>query len=133
MITEETFNLTDFQDITVKGAYDTVPEISYPLITILEIQNTENSKFTDNNGEHVSDLSYQIECCSRNTSKLEATESAMLMGKVVNDLLTGPKYKLSRVGTPSIVPIVDDKDVIRYILRYSCSIDLDTNTIYARS
>ena len=57
----------------------------------------------------------------------------MLMGKVVNDLLTGPKYKLSRIGTPSIVPITDDKDVIRYILRYSCSIDLDTNTIYARS
>lgn len=133
MITEETFNLTDFQDVTVKGAYDTVPKISYPLITILEIQNTENSKFTDNNGEHVSDLSYQIECCSRNTSELEATESAMLMGKIVNDLLIGPKYKLSRVGTPSIVPIVDDKDVIRYILRYSCSIDLNTNTIYARS
>lgn len=132
-IDEETIYLTDFQSVTVKGAYDTVPKISYPLITILEIQNTENSKFTDNNGEHVSDLSYQIECCSRNTLQLEATESAMLMGKVVNDLLTGPKYKLSRVGTPSIVPIVDDKDVIRYILRYSCSIDLDTNTIYARS
>lgn len=133
MITEETFNLTDFQDVTVKGAYDTIPEISYPLITILEIQNTENSKFTDNNGEHVSDLSYQIECCSRNTTQLEATESAMLMGKVVNELLTGPNYKLSRVGTPSLVPITDDKDVIRYILRYSCSVCLDTNTIYARS
>ena len=132
-IDEETIYLTDFQSVTVKGAYDTVPEINYPLITILEIQNTENSKFTDNNGEHVSDLSYQIECCSRNTTELEATESAMLMGKIVNELLTGPKYKLSRVGTPSIVPIVDDKDVIRYILRYSCSIDLDTNTIYARS
>lgn len=57
----------------------------------------------------------------------------MLMGKIVNNLLTGPNYKLSRVGTPSIVPMVDDKDVIRYILRYSCSIGLDTNTIYARS
>lgn len=133
MIKEETFNLTDFQTVTVKGAYDTIPKISYPLITILEIQNTENSRFTDNNGEHVSDLSYQIEYCSRNTTQLEATESAMLMGKVVNDLLTGPKYKLSRIGTPSIVPITDDKDVIRYILRYSCSIDLDTNTIYSRS
>lgn len=132
MIKQTTLTLTDFQDTTVKGAYDTVPEINYPLITILEIQNTENSKFTDNNGEHVSDLSYQIECCSRNTTELEATESAMLMGKIVNNLLTGPNYKLSRVGTPSIVPMVDDKDVIRYILRYSCSIGLDTNTIYAR-
>lgn len=57
----------------------------------------------------------------------------MLMGKIVNKLLTGPKYKLNRVGTPSQLPIPDDKDVIRYILRYSCSIDLDTNTIYSRS
>ncbi len=57
----------------------------------------------------------------------------MLMGNVVNKLLTGPRYKLSRVGTPSIVPIVADKDVIRYILRYSCSIDLDKNTIHSRS
>ena len=57
----------------------------------------------------------------------------MLMGKVVNKLLTGPKYKLSRVGSSAILPMVDDKDVIRYILRYSCSIYLDTNTIYSRS
>lgn len=103
------------------------------MVTILEIQNTENQKFTDNYGEHVSNLSYQIECLSRDTTKLEATESAMLIGKTVNKLLTGPNYKLSRIGTPSIVPSTTDKDVIRYILRYSCSIDLDTNTIYARS
>lgn len=103
------------------------------MITILEIQNTENSRFTDNNGEHVSDLSYQIECLSRDTTELEATESAMLIGKRVNELLTGPRYKLTRIGTPSIVPSTTDKDIIRYILRYSCSVDLDTNTIYKRS
>ena len=55
------------------------------------------------------------------------------MGKHVNELLTGPKYKLSRVGTPAVAPSLTDTDVIRYILRYSCSIDLDTNTIYKRS
>lgn len=103
------------------------------MVTILEIENTENTKFTDNNGEHVSNLSYQIESCSRNTTELEATESAMLMGKVVNELLTGPNYKLSRVGNPAIAPMVDDKNIIRYIQRYSCSIDLDTNIIYART
>ena len=125
--------LTDFQNVTVKGAYDTVPKIQYPLITILEIQNTENSKFTDNNGEHVSDLSYQIESLSRDTTELQATESAMLMGNIINELLTGPTYKLSRVGTPAIAPLTDDKNIIRYIQRYSCSIDLDNNTIHTRS
>lgn len=103
------------------------------MITILEIQNTENNKFTDNDGEHVSDLSYQIESLSRDTTELQATESAMLMGNVINSLLTGPTYKLTRVGTPAIAPLVDDKDIIRYIQRYSCSIDLDRNTIHSRS
>lgn len=64
---------------------------------------------------------------------LQATESAMLMGKTINSLLTGPKYKLTRVGTPAVVPVPDDENVIRYIQRYSCSIFLDTNTIYKQS
>ena len=125
--------LEDFIDTTVKGAYDSFPEINYPLVTILEIQNTENSRFTDNKGEHVSDLSYQIEAHSRDTLELQATESAMLMSRVINKLLTGPTYKLRRVGNPAISPLVDDKNVIRCITRYSCSVDLDTNTIYSRS
>lgn len=97
------------------------------------MENTENSRFTDNDGEHVSDLSYQIESLSRDTTELQATESAMLMGNVINKLLTGPTYKLTRVGTPAIAPLVDDRNIIRYIQRYACSIDLDTNTIHTRS
>lgn len=125
--------LDDFINTTVKGAYDSFPEINYPLVTILEIQNTENSKFTDNNGEHISDLAYQIECYSRDTLELQATDSAMLMSRVVNELLTGSSYKLRRMGNSAIAPLVDDKNVIRCITRYSCSVDLDTNTIYSRS
>jgi hypothetical protein len=64
---------------------------------------------------------------------MEATESAMLMANMINKLLTGPTYKLTRIGNPSIVPSTSDKDIIRCILRYSCSINLDTNTIYKRS
>lgn len=78
-------------------------------------------------------MSYQIECLSRDTEYLQATESVMLMGMVVNELLTGPNYKLRRIGNPSFLPLVNDENIIRYILRYSCSIDLDTNTIYART
>lgn len=125
--------LDDFINTTVKGAYDSFPEINYPLVTILEIQNTENSKFTDNKGEHVSDLAYQIESYSRDTLELQATDSAMLMSRVINELLTGSTYKLRRIGNPAIAPLVDDKNVIRCITRYSCSVDLDTNTIYSRS
>ena len=125
--------LEDFIGTTVKGAYDSFPEIKYPLVTILEIQNTENDRFTDNNGEHVSNLSYQIEAYSRDTLELQATDSAMLMSRKINELLTGPTYKLRRVGNPSIAPLVDDKNVIRSITRYACSLDLDNNIIYSKS
>lgn len=110
-----------------------LPQIKYPLVTILEIENTENTRYTDLRGEHISDLGYQIECYSRNTTELEATESAMLMGNQINKLLTSEKYRLARVGTPQILPVTTDEDVMRYILRYNCSVDIDTNTIYSRS
>ena len=55
------------------------------------------------------------------------------MGKRVNEVLTGKNYKLTRVGAPTIAPLLTDKSVMRYSLRYECSILLDTNTIYKRS
>ena len=57
----------------------------------------------------------------------------MFMGNIINNLLTGQKYRLSRIGNPSIQRLNTDNDVIRYILRYDCSVDIDTNTIYSRS
>lgn len=57
----------------------------------------------------------------------------MFMGNIINNLLTGEKYRLSRIGNPSIQRLNTDNDVIRYILRYDCSVDIDTNTIYSRS
>lgn len=127
----EEIELNDFIDTTVKGAYDSIPEINYPLVTILELSNIENTRFTDNRGEHVSDLSYQIECLSRNTLELQAPDSAMLMGRTINSLLTGETYKMRRVGTPVLAPLIDDNDIVRYVQRYSCCIDLDTHTIYS--
>lgn len=102
------------------------------MITVLEINNSENEKFSTSEGEKVSDLSYQIDCYSRNTDNLQATESAMLMGRIVNEVLGGMKYKLTRVGTPAIMPLIEDNTVIKYSLRYSCVLQLETNTIYKK-
>ena len=55
------------------------------------------------------------------------------MGNRANDLLTGKKYRLTRVGAPVLAPLISDKSIMRYSLRYECSIFLDTNTIYKRS
>lgn len=50
-----------------------------------------------------------------------------------NEILTGKDYKLTRTGAPSLAPLISDKSVMRYSLRYEGSILLDTNTIYKRS
>lgn len=100
------------------------------MVTIFEINNAENTRFSTTSGEEVSDLAYQIDCYSRGTSTLQATESAMLMGRIVNRLLGGPRYKMNRIGTPALMPLIQDKTVLKYSLRYSCVLELDTNTIY---
>ena len=55
------------------------------------------------------------------------------MGNRVNEVLTGKNYRLTRVGTPTLLPLISDKSILRYSLRYECSILLDTNKIYKRS
>ena len=55
------------------------------------------------------------------------------MGNRANEVLTGENYKLTRTGAPILAPLISDKSIMRYSLRYECSIFLDTNTIYKRS
>ena len=117
----------------IKEAYHTLPKLSYPGITVQEIENSENAKFTDNDGEHVSDVGYQIDCYSRSYKDIEAKDIVTLMANRVNEVLTGENYKLTRVGTPSLLPVLNDKSIMRLSLRYEGSIFLDTNTIYKRS
>lgn len=100
------------------------------MITILEIDNSENERFSTATGEEVSNLSYQIDCYSRSTDNLQATDSVMLMGKLVNEVLGGINYKMTRTGTPVLMPLIEDRTVMKYSLRYSCVLELETNTIY---
>ena len=100
------------------------------MITIFELDNSENERFSTAQGEKVSNLGYQIDCYSRSTEFLQATESAMLMGRIVNNVLGGPNHKMTRIGTPVLMPLIQDKTVIKYSLRYTCVLELDTNTIY---
>lgn len=78
-------------------------------------------------------MGYQIDFFSRSYENIEAKDLVILMANRANDLLTGRTYKLTRVGAPTLAPLLSDKSVMRYSLRYECSILLDTNTIYKRS
>lgn len=100
------------------------------MITVQEIDNSENTRFSTATGEEVSNVSYQIDCYSGNTLNLQSTYSAMAMGRIVNSLLGGPNYKMTRIGTPALLPLIEDKTIIKYSLRYTCVIDLKTKTIY---
>lgn len=100
------------------------------MITIQEINNSENTQYSTSEGEQVSDLSYQIDCYSRGTLKLQATESSMLIGKVVNEVLGGKKYKMTRISTPVLMPLIEDNSIIKYSIRYTCVLFLNQNTIY---
>lgn len=122
--------MQDYTSTIIKGIYDENPPVNYPMVTIFELNNSENERFSTADGEKVSGLDYQIDCYSRSTEYLQATDSAMLMGRVVNRLLGGPKYKMTRIGTPVLMPLIQDKTVIKYSLRYTCVLELDTNTIY---
>lgn len=114
----------------IKGIYDENPTVDYPMITVFELDNSENTRFSTADGEKVSNLSYQIDCYSRGTELFQATESAMLMGRVVNKVLGGKNYKMTRMGTPALMPLIQDKTVIKYSLRYTCVLELETSTIY---
>ena len=119
---------------TVKEVYDTQPKIKYPLITVEEITNEEDTKFRNNNGEQISYLVYEISIYSRQTTKYEAPKTVRKIGKLINDYLSSSqKYKcLTRIGTPVLLPSSGDKSVMRYVLRYDCNLDIKGHTIYQK-
>ena len=114
----------------IKGIYDENPPVSYPMITIQEIDNSEMTEYSTADGEEVSSLSYQIDCYSRGTLDLQATESSMLIGRIVNEVLGGEKYKMTRISTPALMPLIEDNSIIKYSIRYSCALFLSQKTIY---
>lgn len=109
--------------------YEENPPIRYPMITIEEIRNSEYLRFTDNEGEHDSHLSYQIDCHTRSITDFQATEATWIMGQVVNDLFMNT-YKMVRVGEPVLKPLPNDNTILVYTLRYECVLNLDENRIY---
>lgn len=119
---------------TVKEVYDTQPKIKYPLITVEEITNEEDTNFRNNNGEQISYLVYEISIYSRQTTKYEAPKTVRKIGKLINDYLSSSlKYRcLTRIGTPALLPSSGDKSIMRYVLRYDCNLDIKGHIIYQK-
>lgn len=118
-----------YKNTIVKEAYKSLPKNKYPMITIQEIDNSEVTSRTTANGEQTTLLTYQIVCYSRDTEEYEYVESARFMGELVRDFID-KNYKMIRMGSPSLIPYIQDNTIMTYTQRFSCVYDKETNLLY---
>ena len=126
-----------FKNVTIKGAYDEIPKVSYPLITILEILNEDNQRYDDIKGENISDLGYQFDATTGNLPEMLATDAAMLMSRKIDNFIrtyeNGRYRALRRTGRSAVLPLVNDNTKIKSSTTYMCSLDINKNIIYKLS
>lgn len=130
---QELFSTNEnYSDMIVKEKYEIYPKITYPGITIEEIQNEDNARFFDET-ERVSDMGYQFAIYAEQSETKTAVQNVRAIAKIVDDYLKGPTYRcFRRLGSLAMTPHPNDNNVIIGYLRYECSLELDTNTIYRR-
>lgn len=131
---KEHFNtVEEYKDIIVKEQYEKYPKISYPGITLEELENEDNSLFFDET-ERVSNLGYQFTIHAEQSMDKTAVENVREIATILDNYLKGPRYRcLRRMGSLAIAPSPSDENVMLGYLRYECSVEIDTNTIYRRS
>ena len=123
---------SEYPDMLVKEKYEIYPKITYPGITIEEIQNEDNNRFFDET-ERVSNMAYQFAIYSEQSETKTAVQNVRAIAKIVDDYLKGPRYRcFRRLGSLAMAPQPSDNNVMVGYLRYECSLELDTNTIYRR-
>lgn len=121
-----------YSDIVIKEIYEIYPKISYPAITIEEIENEDNPQYFDET-ERVTNLGYQFTIHAEQTRDKTAIQNVREIANVLDAYLKEPRYRcLRRIGSLTIVPMNNDKNVMLGYLRYDCCVEVDTNTIYRR-
>ena len=130
---KELFENNDtYNDMLVKEKYELYPKISYPGITVEEIENEDNARYFDET-ERVSNLGYQFNIYTEQSNDKTAIQNVREIAKILDTYLKGPKYRcLRRIGSLVIAPMPSDDNVMIGYLRYDCCLELNTNTIYRR-
>lgn len=132
-LTDYFTNHTEYTDMLIKDKYEKYPKISYPGITIEELENEDNQLFFDET-ERVSNLGYQFAIHAEQSVDKTAVQNVREIAKLLDEYLKGPRYRcLRRMGSIVIAPLPSDENVMIGYLRYECSVQIDTNTIYRRS
>lgn len=121
-----------YSDIVIKEIYEIYPKISYPAITIEEIENEDNQQYFDET-ERVTNLGYQFTIHAEQSRDKTAIQNVREIANILDTYLKEPRYRcLRRIGSLTIVPMNNDKNVMLGYLRYDCCVEVDTNTIYRR-
>ena len=121
-----------YSSMIVKEAYEVYPNITYPMVTIEEIENEDNSRYFDET-ERITNLGYQFAIYSEQSLDKTAIQNVRIIMEKLDKYLKGARYRcLRRIGTPVIVPLPSDENVMVGYLRYDCCLEQDTHTIYRR-
>lgn len=103
------------------------------MITIEEIVNEEVNRYTDDGGENISYVAYQIEISAKQGSVLTARENVQNIRDKVDSLMKNDTYRcLRRITSSRITPMKSDNNIMVGYLRYDCNIDIKKNIIYRR-
>ena len=125
-------NNTEYSTLLVKEIYEIYPKISYPAITIEEIENEDNTRYFDET-ERVSNLGYQFTIHAEQSFDKTAIQNVREIARILDTYLKQPRYRcLRRLGSLVIRPMPSDDNVMLGYLRYDCCLEIDTNTIYRR-
>lgn len=119
-------------NFVIKGEYDKLPEIDFPMITILELENDENNTYYDNGVNNITNNAYQIRVSAGDSIDKNAREFSNYISNKADELLRGERYKLRRTSKPVLTPMVEDDSIMMAITRYDCCIDTDRHIIYRR-
>lgn len=126
-------NDENYSNITIKEKYEKYPEIKYPMITIEEIVNEEVNRYTDDGGENISYIAYQLEISAKQSSTLTARENVQAIRDRVDALMKNDTYRcLRRITSSPITPMQSDNNIMVGYLRYDCHVDIKRNIIYRR-
>ena len=116
---------TSIPDVTVISAYEDVKP-TFPLITISEIDNSNDPFTRDSSGYNHCNCAIEINIYTNSENKeLEAKEIRNKIDNICSD-----EYGMNR-DTATSIPNFIDRKVYRYLLRYSYKIDRNKK-IYRR-
>lgn len=120
----------EFKNVIVKQEYEEMPKGKYPKVVIEEIDNSEIESRTTTQGERSTLLGYQITVFSRDMQDYIAIDSVRTILNIIDDYLQIPNYNMQRLGSPAIMPYIEDTTIMTGAIRYTCVYDKETNLIY---